>query len=346
MREFYNSRNPSAASGQPFQIKMHAKMTKTMRNIATILATSALVCPGMGFRPLYQRIRFFFRSIVLYHSISPLLEASPESPLGELMAFRPQTIGAAIWPYQCSAWDARTRFERIRNHYAVVEKIGIANFPVDSEIALLDLGEIRDGLRIVIDQPIWFMREGQLSFNLFLGTKRIYTIAFSLFQDGSSIGALVGAIQGRDIDGALDLYRDLTKSSQGMRPRDLLFETFRMFCSEIGVNQILAVSDAFRHHRDQEYFGKTFKKASANYDEIWTERGGVRFSPTFFELKVTEPEKDLSTVPAKKRSMYRRRLEMLRRIKSQLHEKCDGHLTKPFVGAAKSCSSHSSSEQF
>jgi len=275
-------------------------------------------------------MRFFFRSLTLYDSIGPFLEAPPQTPLGDLMSYRPQTIGAAIWPYQCSAWDGRTRFARIRDHYAVVEKIGgVVNFPVDGEIALMDLGEIRDDLHIVLDQPIWFMREGQLSFNLFLGQKRIYTIAFSLFQQENTIAALIGAIQGRDIDGALELYRELTKSSHGMRPRDFLFEIFRMFCLELGVSRILAVSDGFRHHKDQEYFGKSFKKVSASYDEIWTERGGERISPMFFELKVSEPEKDLLTVPAKKRGMYRRRLEMLRSIRSRVHERYNELSSEP-----------------
>ena len=303
---------------------------KSIKNIATLWTTSALVCPGTGLRPFYHRIRFLIRSLTLYDSIVPLLEAPQESPLGQLMAYRPQTVGAAIWPYQCSGWDARMRFARIRDHYAAVEKIGGAvNFPVDGKIILVDLAEIRDALHIVLDQPIWFMREGQLSFNLFLGQKRIYTIAFSLFQQGNTIAALIGAIQGRDIDGALDLYRELTKSSHGMRPRDFLFEIFRMFCLELGVSQILAVSDDFRHHKDQEYFGKSFKKASASYDEIWTERGGERISPMFFELKVSEPEKDLLTVPAKKRGMYRRRLEMLRSIRSRVHERYNELSSEP-----------------
>jgi uncharacterized protein len=281
---------------------------------------SVAVCGGDGIVLASRRIRFLCRSLLVYRSITPLIDAPQESPLGKLMHCRPETIGTVIWPYQCSGWNAKNRIARIRDHYAVVEKIGgLLDFEVDARIQLLDLDEIREGFRVIVDQPVWFMREGQLAINLFLGDTRIYTLAFSLFQSESGISAFIGAIQGRDIDGVLANYRELTKASHGMRPRDLLFEIFRMFCSELGVSQILAVSDEYRHHRYQNYFGQARRETfSSNYDKIWTDRGGVRSNPMFFQLEVGETRRDLSEVPAKKRSMYRRRYEMLSRIASQM----------------------------
>ena len=196
---------------------------------------SVAVCGGDGIVLVSRRIRFLFRSLAMYRSITPLIDAPLETPLGKLMHYRPETVGAVIWPYQCSGWNAKTRIARIRDHYTVVENIGgMLDFAVDGRITLLDLDEIREGFRVIVDQPVWFMREGQLAINLFLGDTRIYTLAFSLFQSANGISAFIGAIQGRDIDGVLTNYRELTKASHGMRPRDLLFETFRMFCSELG----------------------------------------------------------------------------------------------------------------
>jgi uncharacterized protein VirK/YbjX len=195
---------------------------------------------------------------------------------------------------------------------------------------LLDLGDVCEGLNVIVDQPVWFMREGQLAINLFLGDVRMYTLAFSLFHHDNAIAAFIGAIQGRDIEGALGEYRELTKAAHGMRPRDLLIEVFRMFCVELGVSEIFAVSDEYRHHRDQRYFGQlSTKKFSANYNEVWVDRGAVRVDPMFFQLDVGEPERDLTTIPSKKRGMYRRRFEMLRRIKDQMHHKCSSLKTIP-----------------
>jgi uncharacterized protein VirK/YbjX len=301
-----------------------ANVKGLIKHIGWLWATSSIVCPGRGVVPVSRRIRFLFRLLGKYSSLRAFIDAPQESSLGQLITRRPETIGAAIWPYQCSGWNAKTRLARIRDHYKVVEKIGgIIDFPVDRKISLLDLRDIRADFHVTLDQPHWFMREGQLSINLFSGEIRLYTLAFSLFQQKEEVGAFVGAIQGRDIENALDEYRALTKALHGMRPRDFLFEVFRILCSELGVTHILAVSEDYRHHRDQKYFGTaSAKKPSSNYDEIWAERGGIQVDPMFFQLDVDKSEKDLGSIPAKRRGMYRRRFEMLRQIRSQMHERC------------------------
>src|SRR6185437_8818486 len=128
----------------------------------------------------------------------------------------------------------------------VIDKIGGAiDFLPDDKIELLDLGDVVSGLHVVLDQPQWFLREGQLAINLFLEDVRIYTLAFSFFRQGKEIAAFVGGIQGRNIAGILETYRDLTKASYGMRPRDLLIDILRMLCAELGVKQIFAVSNEY-----------------------------------------------------------------------------------------------------
>jgi uncharacterized protein VirK/YbjX len=285
---------------------------------------SAEVCgEKRGLIFVTRRIRFLFKALAAYRSVGPMIEAPRESSLGRLMCSRPQIVGAVLWPYQCSGWNVRTRFERIRDHCSIVEQIGGAvDFPVEDQISLLDLGEIREGFHVVVDQSEWFMREGQLSISLFLGNVRMYVLAFSFFHHESVIAAFVGAIQGRDIEGALDTYRELTKVAHGMRPRDFLIEIFRMFCAELGIAEIFAVSDEYRHHRNP-YFGQaSAKKFTTNYNDVWTDRGGVRVDPMCYRLDVFDQERDLSTVPSKKRGLYRRRFEMLRRIRDQMRDRC------------------------
>jgi uncharacterized protein VirK/YbjX len=237
------------------------------------------------------------------------------------MERRPHTVGAVIWPYQCLGWDARTRLARIRDHYDVIDSMqGPINFDVSSMLLLLDLDNICEGLRVIIDQPIWFMREGQNAMNLFIDKTRVYSLVFSLFSEAGRNGAFVGAIQGRDLEGILDQYRGLTKACHGMRPRDLLIEVFRMFCAHLGMNQILAVSDAYRQSRSDYYGQKRMKVSSINYDEVWRERGGTLVDPMFYSLEVDNNFRDLDTVPTKKRAMYRRRYDMLASIKDGIRE--------------------------
>jgi uncharacterized protein len=297
------------------------KVNTIIKHIGWLWITSAAVCEEGGTAPFSRRVRFLLKALAQYGSIKPMVDAPRESALGRLMRERPLTVGAVIWPYQCAAWNAQTRLARIRDHYAVIEKIGgVIDFPVTGKILLADLGELRDGFYVSIDQPLWLFREGQLTLNLFVGDTRVYTLSFSLFSESNAFGAFIGAIQGRDIEGALDEYRELTKACHGMRPRDLLIEIFRMLCAELHIGKILAVSDECRHQRDLRYFPKT--EFHSNYDAIWTDRGGTRVDATCFELEVDQPERDLATVPAKKRGMYRRRFEMLRGVRRQIHERC------------------------
>jgi len=255
--------------------------------------------------------------------LKPIIDARPGGALGKAIKARPEIIGAVLWPYQCSAWDVRTRLSRIRGHYDAVEAAGqLLNFPVNATLTLLDLAEITQGLRVAIDQPRWLMREGQLVINLFMAETRIYSLAFSLFQeaDGQFV-AVVGAIQGSGckLNDARDEYRKLTKAAHGMRPRDLLFEVFRMFCARMGVADIVGVANEFRHHRHW-YFAYGPKTFPTDYNEIWADRGGIRINEMFYRFDPYRKQRPLEEIRPNKRAMYRRRYQMLNSLSEQLNK--------------------------
>lgn len=289
-------------------------------NFSKLWFLSASVYPESNIKYWPRRARLVLSCLLTQEVAYNLVNSPRESVIGRLIRERPETIGAVVWPYQCAAWRPRERLERITQHCELVEALGK---PVDlganDKVVLGDLGFIRSDLWIVLDQPKWFMREGNLVINLFFNRVRMFSLAFSLMDNGG-LTAVVGAIQGRDLEGAIDDYRDLTKASSGMRPRDLTFEIFKMLCAEIGVKRILAVSDEARHHR-HPFFGDPSKEFSTNYDEIWDDRGGKRVSREFFELEVNASRKKLEDIPAKKRGMYRRRFEMLDAIQIELHNR-------------------------
>lgn len=273
---------------------------------------SSSVCETKGWRALRDRCRFVLKARALADDLRPFLQPAPGSALGRALAVRPEMVGAVVWPYICVNWDAHRRLEGIRDHFQVVESVGQKmDFPIDQSIQLLDLADLQPGLRVVLDQPRWFMREGQLVLNLFDAQSRIYSVAFSLAEEEGALVAYVGAIQGGNTDGVMADYKDLTKTLHGMRPRDFLVELLRSLCRSLCVSRIYAVADASRQHRSS-YFGDA-KSAimSLNYDEIWMERGGVKVNDDFFSLALEAPLKPLEEVASKKRAMYRRRYEML-----------------------------------
>lgn len=295
-----------------------------LRDFTLLWQMSKQVYPNTSIFTVKNRLIFTVQASRIKKAIQPFLHAPSGSQINKLMTQRPETIGAVVWPYICHTWDAKNRLSRIEEHYRVVDSLyPKIDFPVDGALKLIDLGYVCENLHVVLDQPIWFMREGQLVINLFLDNVRIFSLAFSLAHESGKMVAYVGAMQGRNIDGLLDTYRDITKAMHGMRPRDFLFELFRAFCRSVGVTKIFAVSDASRHHRGA-YFGSKAKNGelTLNYDEIWLERGGVIENSDFYVFSVAPQVKNLEEVPSKKRSMYRRRYEFLDATEARMQDVC------------------------
>lgn len=129
----------------------------------------------------------------------------------------------------------------------------------------------------------------------------------------------MGAIQGRNLEGVTDTYRDLTGLLHGMRPRDFLVEVFCLLCRVAGIARICAVADEYRAQRSP-YFGRQPRELPQNYDEVWRDRGGTPTSPEFYSLPVGGNRRELAEIPSKKRSMYRKRYDLLDRIEASLRE--------------------------
>ena len=227
------------------------------------------------------------------------------------LAERPEIIGILIWPYQSAFWDVEKRTERLLNHFDRVDETdGAFAFGTDEQIVLADLTQHLPGLTLSLDQPVWFMREGSLTLNLFLGDFRAYTVAFSLYRgaDGA-LEIVIGSVQGRNTDEALEMYRNITKALFGLRPRDFLNRMLSVVARSLGADRVLAVSQAARHHRHPYFAG--VKDFPNDYDEIWAELGGARLDDEFYTLPLTPERRSLDLIKPRKRSMYRKRYEFL-----------------------------------
>ncbi len=270
-------------------------------------------------RIMKWRVRYISKAVQLLDSLQVFIHPPKDSLLQRAMAQRPELIGVVVWPYICTSWDASTSLRRIDEHFKVIEMMGATlDFPVNETLPLLDLADVSTNLRVVIDQPKWFMREGLLVINLFALDVRTYSLAFSLAFEQGKVIAHIGAIQGVDTEGILGDYKDLTKALHGMRPRDFLVEVFRIFCRCVSVSRIYAVNDAKRQHRSSYFGAAKSETLFMNYNNIWTERGGTQDSEDFFVLSMDTPMKSLEEIASKKRAMYRRRYELLQSIEERM----------------------------
>lgn len=287
----------------------------------SLVPAARRVFPGNAPGNLLQQARFVMTGMREWPLAVQLMEPPAGSALERITRNYPQMIGALCWPYISASFDAGERLRRIIAHYQAIDALGPPfDFGGDERLVLADLGELMPGLRLVLDQPVWFLREGGLTLNLFIDSFRAFSIAFSFRREADGrLTAWIGGIQGRNRDDMLETYRNLTKLIHGLRPRDFLLEAFRMLCRRLEVSELWAVSDAARHHRHPYFRGAV--KSSTNYDEIWLDRGGVAVDKDFFQLPLAKERRDEATIKPNKRPMYRRRFELLDALEAEIGER-------------------------
>jgi uncharacterized protein len=275
--------------------------------------------PALGPMSLLRRLRFSWQAWVHRREWRALRDVSPQSPLGQVMQARKNMAHILAWPYIHRAWSIRHRVETVVAHYRYLERQPWLQVPLGTREVLATVGPAEDGLTLQLDQPDWFAQEGELSLNLFEGNMRLYSVAFSIGRRKGQPTMYIGAIQGRSTEGIIERYAELTKRLHGCRPRDLVLLATLSLAEAMGIKRVYAISDFYRHHRHVRLFARYDKNVpTADYDEIWRDRGGVETVDGFFAIETAFAPRPLESIPAKKRAMYRRRYEMLAALREQV----------------------------
>ena len=237
---------------------------------------------------------------------------NPANPaLQETLALRPSLITCVIRPYVNSDWQPEDRLQKIYEHYRMLSgALGILRF---ESISLAYV----EGIQIRLDKPVTHEHEGELTISLFMGELRLYSLMFTLGQIGPDRVAYAGGLQGVNSRlNAIAIYRSLTHSMHGLRPRDLLITAFRTLCCCLGVARILAISDRKRVCSNPYFSSST--KVFSSYDNAWIECGGVAVDEAFFELSPHVVRRTAIQIPLRKRAQYRRRYAMLNSVAQQI----------------------------
>jgi uncharacterized protein VirK/YbjX len=288
-------------------------------NNRLILKSVFSLHPGYSLRALKNKLKLLVLVAKNWSVLNVFLRRM-SSALGEngVEKLGGDCVGVVHWPYVSSHWNAEDRLGVLASHYEVISKQcpQLLLLGRSERLVLSDLAQFSAGCTLVLDRPIWFMREGELVLNLFQGDLRIASLAFTLCRTDTELCMFIGAVQGIhkgvESDLSLTIYRDLTKDFQGLRPRSLLIEVIKYIATNIGVKKIYAVGDGYRHHRHPYFGAQKAQELAANYDVIWLEHGATPSArEDFFEIPLSPSRKPLDSIAAKKRAMYRRRYELL-----------------------------------
>ena len=264
-------------------------------------------------------LRFHLAALKDPATFRALYAPEPSSPLARLRRERPLIVSFLIAPYFDARWDAATRVRQLEAHSAVLQgNLAKYGFGIAEELFLLDLTAFEmPGFALVLDKPHWFVREGAVTANLFQDDVRLFSVTFAFERVDGRLELVIGSVQGRKIDRVLDIYRDFTKISHGIRPRDFMIEIVRMIARAEGVTRIRAIPDRYRHQRHPYFSREIERDLPLNYDEIWIDRGGSEAADGYFEIPLSV-QREFDTIPARKRSLYRKRFALLEQLEPAL----------------------------
>jgi hypothetical protein len=221
-------------------------------------------------------------------------------------------------PYLNAKWSLWQRMRAIGAHYRIIENQVhlLADLQQNGTRELARFEFDSDSVRILVDQPKWLRREGEVGVSLFYGIDRVYVAMFTLAIVEGQLVMLVGNLQGDGREKA-ELYRQITKAMHGLRPRDLLVQVLQMLAKEIGCSELRGVSDSA--HRNSHLL--TTGTKISTYDQIWREHGGIKDNKSgFFRLSAHINRRPNEAIPSNKRAQYRRRYQFLDDLESQIRD--------------------------
>lgn len=296
--------------------------------LSSIINAAHTTYPGFSAKTIYNKLKFLVSAFIYYKEIASFYNRLRRVDKLRLFNSEPSIFGVIRWPYINKDWDVRERLDRIATHHEIIKnipKIFDIKQGIEKEICMISLDSISPNVNVILDRPLWFIREGEIVLNLFLGDLRVVSIAFIFsYNENSERVIIVGAIQGIHSgisrEQSLEIFKKLTKEFAGLRPRTIAIEILRNIALTTQAIHIYAVSEGCRQHH-HKYFGyDENKKLITNYDEIWHEHEAVLVSSGFYEIPIEPERKPLIERPSKKRSMYKRREKILMLIRELLED--------------------------
>ncbi|MDR3458243.1 MAG: DUF535 family protein [Verrucomicrobiae bacterium] len=273
--------------------------------------------PGSSFKRLKHCLRglFFFRATRQWFNLL-------QRPGLDGLAWRhPHLFQKLQHPYLNRTLSTRQRLQALEQHYLfianylpaeVVDEIYDTPGRLLATVPLAGVGTL--GLRLSRSQC---QKEGDLAIslvNLEAGT-RLFSLTFSVTQFAAEPRELfIGGLQGNKAANAKDLVIDITRGLHGVRPKALLLFALQELADAWGVTRIRAVSDA--NHIYQHWQKR--KQLAASYDSWWLEAGGRLAADGMFDVPSHFIPRELSTIRANKRQLYRRRYLQLAEIAGQI----------------------------
>lgn len=258
-----------------------------------------------------QFLRFHTSSFYCQGEISQLMQFLQQKPhwrtLFEDMPFR---YSAVFHKYCDKRFNKSKRLNAILDNLTIAEELFGYHFCqrllTEKRITLFEL----DDIKLVISLNEIEPAEGYFAVGLYCGKERVYNASFTLLSPNK---LLIASIQGSNNENAQMLIKQSTKKLHGMRPMFMLVELLKMLA---GNYQLTLLGIAHKHQAKYRFNDNT--RLLFNYDEFWQENGAALNNEGYWQLNSLVERKSLDEIQSKKRSMYRKRYEMLDALSAQI----------------------------
>jgi len=241
----------------------------------------------------------------------------------ELYARNPFPLEQATRSFFYAGSTVSTRMKLIREHYAYLEdRLNPEDF------VSLGYDGIHEIWRSADADMDWYAylkfapgqrKEGLLSVMMEVNHVTLYQIVFWIEQRDGQPTLVIGAMQGPNTEDAQDFVREMTKRAHRFRTKNLILYMTQAVARALGVQRILAVSNAGYYANNHVRINRKLK---TDFGAFWEEAGGWQTEDKrFYELPLTLPRKTMEEVPTRKRAVYRRRFAFLDEIDNEIEEK-------------------------
>lgn len=298
-----------------------------MRNlVGKLLETAPLVHRDPSPGGIVKRAKYCLRGLAFAPYTSEWFEFLETPKLTFIVQNNPCLFHKLQRPYLNRGLNTAKRLEALKQHYlfildqfsqSLVDEVYTPSGKLVMELPIEGIGTLE--LRLVCSK---MQKEGDLT--LYLANKEtgrgIATLSFSISKwQKQHKEVFIGGLQG---DKATDerTVVAITRALYGLRPKALLFYIVQRLATHWGVGRLRAVSDdlhIYRHFQAR-------RNVVASYNQFWDECGGILATDGIFDLPAAFVPREISTIRANKRQLYRRRYSLLEGINHQLIARLSG----------------------
>lgn len=272
---------------------------------------------------LRKRVRFIFKAMrygTVY--IDQVDEMFSDTSLREIIDANPKQYEKIFRPYIYATMGMDEKIECLREHYKFtkaswsrefIRRVYVERY---FELSKMKPSAEHEGfVTFFISREPTFANEGEI----FIGLKDkndalIFSMNFNFSYRDGEVGIIIACMKGHAADDAKDSVRDITKEMHGLRPHHALLFVIQKIGEFYGAKSIKAIATE-SHVYNASGEGKRIK---TDYNGFWEEAGGARLDSNFYSLPAVEERKSMDDIKSNKRSMYRKRFEMMDEIALQI----------------------------